>query len=52
MADKLFWAYVSGNEQAGKYLDTYESKFGPFDGHTAEEFAELWKIYLSYKKTR
>ena len=48
-AHKLFWAYVSGSKIAGKYLDGFEKKFGPFDGAVAEEYQDLWATYQHYR---
>ncbi|MGC4101197.1 hypothetical protein [Ferruginibacter sp.] len=49
-AHRLFWAYVSGSQRAGRYLDSFEKKFGPFDGAVAEEYHDLWSTYQLYKK--
>ncbi len=52
VADMLFWSYVSGNTQAEKRLNEFKSKFGPFDGHVAEEWDSIWETYLLYKKIK
>ncbi len=49
VAHQLFWAYVSGSKEAAKLLDSFEKRFGPFDGAIAEEFHDLWSTYQRYK---
>ncbi len=47
---RLFWAYVSGSKKAGKYLESFEKKFGPFDGAISEEFNDIFTTYEHFKK--
>jgi len=49
IAHRLFWAYVSGSKEAANHLNTFEKRFGPFDGAIAEEFHDLWATYKLYK---
>ncbi len=49
VAHRLFWAYVSGSKEAEKLLESFEKRFGPFDGAIAEEFHDLWATYQLYK---
>jgi len=46
---KLFWAYVSGSADAGRYLDSFEQKFGPFTGARSNEFEEVHGLYWFWK---
>jgi hypothetical protein len=46
----LFWAYVSGSYEAETYFKQIEKKYGPFDGAIAEQWDDLWGLYLHYKK--
>ena len=50
VANRLFWAYVSGSKQAEIYFTKIEEKFGPFDGAIAEEWDDIWATYLLWKK--
>jgi len=49
VAHRFFWAYVSGSKEAANHLNTFEKRFGPFDGAIAEEFDDLWAAYKLYK---
>ena len=49
VAHRLFWAYISGSKKAETFFKNFEKNFGPFDGHIAEEFHELWSTYKLYK---
>ena len=49
IAHRLFWAYVSGSKEAANYLNSFEKRFGPFDGAIVEEFHDLWATYKLYR---
>lgn len=49
IAHRLFWAYVSGNKKAGKYLEDFENRLGSFDGANAQDFHDLISTYKHYK---
>jgi len=49
---RLFWAYVSGSEEAGTLLERAERELGPFDGAVAEEYESLIAVYGHYKSIR
>jgi hypothetical protein len=49
IAHRLFWAYVSGSKEAANHLNSFETRFGPFDGAVAEEFHDLWATYQLHK---
>ncbi|WP_276133616.1 hypothetical protein [Polluticoccus soli] len=46
----LFWSYVSGSKKAEQYLNTLESRCGPFDGAISEEWNEIIMTYAHYKE--
>lgn len=50
ISDMLLWSYVSGSKIAEKYLNKVEKSVGPFDGAIAEEWNEIWMLYLYYKE--
>ncbi len=50
VANMLFWAYVSGNNEAEVYLKTIPKKFGPFDGAIAEEWDDISATYELWKE--
>jgi hypothetical protein len=46
----LFWAYVSGNKQAGVYLESIPQKFGPFHENPIEgEWGHIYHTYEFWK---
>ena len=49
VARRLSWAYISGSEEAGSYLSSFEQKFGPFTGAKSEEFDEVHGLYWFWK---
>jgi len=49
VANRLFWAYVSGSKEAEAKLMTMEQKFGPFDGAIAEDWKDLLATYEHWK---
>lgn len=49
-ANMLFWAFVSGSNEAADYLNTFEEKFGPFDGAISEEWSDINMTFLAYKE--
>lgn len=46
---RLFWAYVSGSAEAGKDLESFEEKFGPFIDEKSDEFDEIHGLYWFWK---
>lgn len=50
LANRLFWAYISGSKEAEINLKAFPEKFGPFDGACAEEWDDLLGSYMQWKK--
>jgi hypothetical protein len=46
---RLFWAYVSGSADAGRYLSSFDQKFGPFANAKTDEFDEIHGLYWFWK---
>lgn len=52
IAYQLQWAYISGSIEAGNLLETFEKKFGPFDGAISEDFNTIYTTYQHIKKIK
>jgi hypothetical protein len=50
IANRLFWAYISGSREAEIAFQSFSKKFGPFDGAFAEEWNDLYGTYDLWKK--
>jgi len=50
LADKLFICAISGSKQAGKYLETFKTKFTRLDGATAESYDYTFGMFKLWQK--